>query len=74
PDSEKWFVYYNTPVKILRLLKQLVFQQNNMGKFWSKEELDFIVQKYNAFGEMVVQPDSFPYAHYRMDYLIRKGN
>ncbi|MES2558979.1 MAG: class I SAM-dependent methyltransferase [Bacteroidota bacterium] len=72
PDREKWFIYYDTPVKMLRLLKQMLLQQNNMGKFWSEEELAIISQKCNATGTKITQPETFPYAHYRMDYLIRK--
>lgn len=73
PDREKWFMYYDTPVKMLRLFKQMLLQKNDMGKFWSEEELAFIAKKCNATGTKIVQPATFPYAHYRMDYHIHKS-
>jgi ubiquinone/menaquinone biosynthesis C-methylase UbiE len=72
PNREKWFMYYDTPMKILRLMKQMLLQQNDMGKFWSVEELDFIAKKCKAEGVEITQPSSFPYAHYRTDYRMRK--
>ena len=72
PDREKWFMYYDTPTKMLRLFKQMLLQQNDMGKFWSEEELNFIATKCNMKGFKMTQPNTFPYAHYRMDYLIHK--
>lgn len=72
PDREKWFAYYDSPLKIVRLLKQMLLQKNDMGKFWSIEELDFIAKKCLLNVLKVVQPEVFPYAHYRMDYLLQK--
>jgi 2-polyprenyl-3-methyl-5-hydroxy-6-metoxy-1,4-benzoquinol methylase len=70
PDRDRFFMYYNSPMKVLRLVKQMLLQQNNMGKFWSENELDFIAKSTNKKGKKIVQPTLFPYAHYRMDYLI----
>jgi cyclopropane fatty-acyl-phospholipid synthase-like methyltransferase len=70
PDREQFFVYYNSFVKLGRLLKQMLFQQNDMGKFWSENELDFIAKGVQRSGEKRIQPKHFPYAHYLMDYLI----
>jgi SAM-dependent methyltransferase len=70
PDRDKFFVYYNSPRKLLRLIKQILFQQNDMGKFWSEQELAFIAQKVGAKAKKIDQPITFPYAHYRMDYLL----
>jgi hypothetical protein len=72
PDREKWFAYYDSPLKIVRLLKQMLLQKNDMGKFWSIEELDFLAKKCHLNGLKVIQPEVFPYAHYRMDYLLQK--
>lgn len=71
PDKDRWLSYYNTPVKLLRLFKQYVFSENDMGKFWSIRELDTIARNCNAKGEKIPQPREFPYAHYRMDYRIQ---
>jgi cyclopropane fatty-acyl-phospholipid synthase-like methyltransferase len=73
PDSDRWFRYYNTPLKMLRLFKQMVLQRNDMGKFWSERELGYICEKLNVKGFKLNQPSTFPYANYRMDYLIMKN-
>lgn len=70
PDRERWFVYYNSIRKILRLMKQMLQQRNDMGKFWSEEELGFIARLLSLKGQKLQQPSYFPYAHYRMDYLL----
>ena len=70
PDSIKFFEYYNTPLRILQLIKQTLQQKNTMGKFWSENELTLICSQLNIRGEKLVQPKSLPYAHYRMDWLI----
>jgi 2-polyprenyl-3-methyl-5-hydroxy-6-metoxy-1,4-benzoquinol methylase len=72
PDRERWFVYYNSIRKIVRLLKQMLQQRNDMGKFWSEEELLFIGRSLNLEGQKILQPSHFPYAHYRMDYLFSR--
>lgn len=71
PDKNRWLSYYNTPLKLARLLKQQLFSENDMGKFWSVEELDLIARNCNARGSKIPQPKGFPYAHYRMDYKIQ---
>lgn len=71
PDRDYFFVYYNSFAKIGRLVKQLVFQQNDMGKFWASTELDFIAKTLHKQGKKLPQPAHFPYAHYRMDYLMK---
>jgi len=70
PDRRRFFAYYNSPIKLLRLMKQMLLQQNDMGKFWSATELNWITKQLDANGTKIIQPDTFPYAHYRMDYLI----
>lgn len=72
PDRSKFFTYYHSLPKLLRLIKQHLQQQNDMGKFWSEEELNWIAKQMNAAGTKITQPSSFPYAHYRMDYLMSK--
>jgi ubiquinone/menaquinone biosynthesis C-methylase UbiE len=72
PDRDKWFVFYNSIPKMLRLVKQMMQQRNDMGKFWSADELDHIAKTLGLEGEKIVQPAHFPYAHYRMDYLLSR--
>jgi ubiquinone/menaquinone biosynthesis C-methylase UbiE len=70
PDRERFFVYYNSFPKIGRLIKQMLLQQNDMGKFWSYHELAFVAKQLNRKCQKIQQPKDFPYAHYRMDYLF----
>jgi ubiquinone/menaquinone biosynthesis C-methylase UbiE len=70
PDRDKFMTYYNTPMKLLRLAKQMLLQQNDMGKFWGENELGFISGLVHKSGRKIIQPASFPYAYYRMDYLF----
>ncbi len=71
PDRERFFAYYHSVAKLGRLLKQMLFQQNDMGKFWTSTELDFIAKTLHKQGQKRPQPVHFPYAYYRMDYLIK---
>jgi ubiquinone/menaquinone biosynthesis C-methylase UbiE len=73
PDRDRFFVYYNSFAKLGRLIKQMLFQQNDMGKFWSETELNFIAQAVHKKGEKLLQPRHFPYAHYRMDYVFSEN-
>jgi 2-polyprenyl-3-methyl-5-hydroxy-6-metoxy-1,4-benzoquinol methylase len=73
PDRERWFVFYHSVRKIMRLIKQMAQQRNDMGKFWSEDELGIIARSLGLQGKKLVQPAHFPYAHYRMDYLLCKG-
>ena len=70
PDSIKFFEYYNTPLRIIQLVKQTLQHKNTMGKFWSENELKLICEQLNIKGKKLTQPDYLPYANYRMDWLI----
>jgi len=70
PDRDRFFYYYKSWRDLARLVKHMLQQRNDMGKFWSLEELTFIAKSLGKQGKKVTQPDSFPYAHYRMDFLI----
>lgn len=72
PDRDRWFVYYNSIRKMLRLIRQMMQQRNDMGKFWSEDELAFIARATGTSGKKILQPRHFPYAHYRMDYLFSR--
>ncbi|MCU0442270.1 MAG: class I SAM-dependent methyltransferase [Bacteroidia bacterium] len=71
PDRSRFFTYYHSIPKILRLVKQMVLQKNNMGKFWGEDELAWITKQLGGKGKKIAQPPHFPYATYRMDYLIQ---
>jgi len=70
PDSIHFFEYYNTPLRIIQLVKQTLQHKNTMGKFWSENELSLICKQLNIKGEKLKQPNFLPYSNYRMDYLI----
>ncbi|TAE81597.1 MAG: methyltransferase domain-containing protein [Bacteroidetes bacterium] len=72
PDRSKFFNYYNTIPHVISLIKQMATGHNLMGKFWAEDELDFICNENGLSGRKISQPPHFPYAHYRMDYLITK--
>ncbi len=72
PDLAKKDVYYDNFSKKLRLLKQNVFGQNDMGKFWSEEEMNRICKSLGLKGEFMQQKSELPFSNYRFDYLIKK--
>ena len=70
PDQSNFFNYYHSFAKILRLIKQKLTNKNDMGKFWSEDELNGIVHNLGMKGKKYKQPKHLPYANYRMDYVI----
>ncbi|MCX6185885.1 MAG: class I SAM-dependent methyltransferase [Bacteroidetes bacterium] len=72
PDLAKKDVYYDSFSKKLRLIKQNVFGQNDMGKFWSEEEMNRICRSLGLKGEFIQQKSELPFSNYRFDYLIKK--
>jgi len=72
PNEEKWAVYYDTFEKKMRYIKHKIFGRNDMGKFWSKTELDRISHKLNCKGRKISQSSLLPYFLYRFDYLIER--
>jgi ubiquinone/menaquinone biosynthesis C-methylase UbiE len=73
PDSRYFLVYYNTLKKLAQLAWKMARNQNDMGKFWSVSELNWIAQQTGLKGIHVKQPTHLPYAHYRMDYVFEKA-
>lgn len=72
PDRARFFRHYHSLSRIAGLVIQMAKGNNVMGKFWSEEELAFICKQLNVRGEKLVQAKQYPYAHYRMDYLVTK--
>ncbi|MEI6880521.1 MAG: class I SAM-dependent methyltransferase [Bacteroidota bacterium] len=72
PDLAKKDIYYDSFRKRLRLLKQNIFGQNDMGKFWSEEEMNRICKSLGLKGEFIKQKSELPFSNYRFDYLIKK--
>ncbi len=72
PDLAKKDVYYNTFSKKLRLFKQNIFGQNDMGKFWSEAEMNLVCHALGLKGEFMQQKNDLPFSNYRFDYLIKK--
>lgn len=73
PDRARFFSHYHSPARIAGLVVQMARGRNVMGKFWGTDELAYICAELGVKGEKVEQPGHFPYAHYRMDYLIHKA-
>jgi ubiquinone/menaquinone biosynthesis C-methylase UbiE len=71
PDSEHFLVYYHSFLKLARLLKQNLFKQNDMGKFWSEKELLYIAKSLGLKGNKILQPAYFPYSAYRSDFIFK---
>lgn len=72
PDAKKWLAYYNTPVKIARILYHKLVGRDIMGKFWKEKELQKICKNLNVKGKLLKQESWQPYAYYRFDFLIKK--
>jgi ubiquinone/menaquinone biosynthesis C-methylase UbiE len=70
PNQDQFFTYYNGPRKWWQWLKQELKNSNDMGKFWSKQELLNLCNELGVKGEVVPQEPWQPYAHYRFDLLI----
>lgn len=73
PDRSRFFVYYHSFQRIAQLIKQQLQNKNDMGKFWSEDELMLICKQLGLHGTYLKQPSHLPYAHYRFDFLIEKG-
>lgn len=72
PDRARFFNHYHSFNRIAGLIVQMAKGKNVMGKFWAEEELVLICKQLGVEGKKLTQPTHFPYAHYRMDYLITK--
>jgi|688.fasta_scaffold299162_2 ubiquinone/menaquinone biosynthesis C-methylase UbiE len=72
PDRAKFFHFYHTPKMLLGLALQMVKNNNDMGKFWSEDELNLICKQLGVKGKKMLQPINLPYAHYRFDYIITR--
>lgn len=72
PDRQHLWEFYNTLPDKLRYYKNKLLEKNEMGKFWSKAELDKICKDNHLVGTPIKQPESLPYSNYRFDYRIEK--
>lgn len=70
PDSRYFFVYYNSWKKLAKLAINMARSKNEMGKFWSVGELNWIAQNAGLKGTPHKQPKQLPYSHYRTDYVF----
>jgi len=68
PNKNKIWVFYDTPLKRFFYIKQMLFNQPKMGKFWSEKEMKEISKKLNLKGTYIKQPANLPHSHYRFDY------
>jgi len=74
PNKNKIWVFYDTPIKRFFYIKQKLFNQPKMGKFWSEKEMKAISKKLNLKGTYIEQPKYLPNMHYRFDYLFDQIN
>lgn len=72
PDRKRFFHYYNSYSRMFYLAIQMAQNKNDMGKFWSEDELNLIAKELELQGQKIVQPTYLPYAAYRMDYVFTK--
>ena len=72
PDRSLFFSYYSSPSEWIRLWIKMLKNKNDMGKFWSEEELLYICNSLGVHGTKLRQEKNLPYAHYRMDFMIWK--
>lgn len=70
PNRKHFFNYYNSFSRLFHLAMQMARNKNDMGKFWSEEELNLIAKKVGLYGKKIEQPKHLPYAAYRMDYVF----
>lgn len=70
PDKSRWGNFYNSLPKKLFYLKQKLFGNEPMGKFWSETELNKICQELNLKGSKISQTKEMPYSYYRFDWMI----
>lgn len=72
PDEAYLSVFYPRWDQRLRYRLNLMIGRSMMGKFWKENELRKICLQLGAQLSRLQQPSDLPYAHYRVDYLIRK--
>jgi ubiquinone/menaquinone biosynthesis C-methylase UbiE len=70
PDRKRFFRYYNSYSRLFHLAMLMANNKNDMGKFWSEEELNLIANELGLTGKKIEQPKDLPYAAYRMDYVF----
>jgi ubiquinone/menaquinone biosynthesis C-methylase UbiE len=73
PDARKWWVYYNTPMKVLRYFYQRAKSTESMGKFWHPNEFKRIAKAVGLELKILEVPADLPYAHYRFDAVFEKA-
>ncbi len=71
PDAEKLSVYYPSWFKQFKYRLKLILGISSMGKFWHVKEMDAIARSCGLQVNQIKQPSHLPYAHYRVDYILR---
>ncbi|MFN4082846.1 MAG: class I SAM-dependent methyltransferase [Bacteroidia bacterium] len=72
PDANKFFSFYNTTIKLISYIVQILKNKNKMGRFWHKKEILNLCDSLGVKGEIIKQQYWQPYHHYRFDILITK--
>lgn len=73
PDARKWWVYYNTPIKVLRHFYQRSKGTESMGRFWHPNEFKRIAKAVGLELKILEVPTDLPYADYRFDAVFEKA-
>ena len=49
-----------------------LWRRSEMGKFWSKKEIELLANRAGLLAAWLPQPEVLPYAHYRVDVVLKK--
>ncbi|MEP7197782.1 MAG: class I SAM-dependent methyltransferase [Saprospiraceae bacterium] len=70
PDSNRKIYYFPNFIELLKYSLKRILNKSDMGKFWSKKEMEGICNSLNVQGHFMKQESWQPYSHYRFDYFI----
>ncbi|MDP5171535.1 MAG: class I SAM-dependent methyltransferase [Bacteroidia bacterium] len=70
PERERLVNFYRNPLIRARYKLDRLRGKDNMGKFWSTAELQQAIAPLGLQLNRKAQPEGFPYAHYRADFVI----
>lgn len=72
PDQERIKVFYPNLLQRYRYYLARWRGRDQMGRFWSEEEMKAMARSAGLAIEKLTQPEDFLYQHYRSDYLCWK--
>ncbi|MEL7530864.1 MAG: class I SAM-dependent methyltransferase [Bacteroidota bacterium] len=72
PEREKLGVFYPKQLDRWKYALKLRWGKSLMGRFWSLDEIEAMAIPLGLKVQRLEQPEHFPYAHYRADFLLEK--